>query len=109
MDPEPERLIDIDELARQAGRRLEELGVAQANGQVATAAYVWRDAEGAYLPFALNVLSFEGERIKEVTSFLNRVLKGTDPDYYARFPDRDVDPDFNHAYFERFGLPAQLD
>jgi RNA polymerase sigma-70 factor, ECF subfamily len=82
---------------------------AQANGQVATAAYVWRDAEGAYLPFALNVLSFEGERIKEVTSFLNRVLKGTDPDYYARFPDRDVDPDFNHAYFERFGLPAQLD
>ena len=82
---------------------------AQANGQAATAAYVWRDAEGAFLPFALNVLSFEGERIKEVTSFLNRVLKGTDPDYYARFPDRDVDPDFNRAYFERFGLPAQLD
>jgi hypothetical protein len=34
MDAEPERLIDIDELARQAGRRLEELGIAQANGQV---------------------------------------------------------------------------
>ena len=31
------------------------------------------------------------------------------PDYYARFPDHDVDPDFNHAYFERFGLPGQLD
>jgi RNA polymerase sigma-70 factor (ECF subfamily) len=82
---------------------------AHANGQVATAAYVWRDREQAFLAFALNVLSFEGEQIKEVTSFLNRVLKGSDPDYYARFPDQDVDPDFNRAYFERFGLPAQLD
>jgi DNA-binding transcriptional MerR regulator len=34
MEPEPDALIDIDELARRAGRRLEELGVAQANGQV---------------------------------------------------------------------------
>jgi RNA polymerase sigma-70 factor (ECF subfamily) len=82
---------------------------ARANGQVATAAYIWRDGEEAYLPFSLNVLSFEGEQIKEVTSFLNREIKGTDPEYYARFPDQAIDPDRNRAYFERFGLPPRLD
>jgi RNA polymerase sigma-70 factor, ECF subfamily len=82
---------------------------AHANGQAATAAYIWRDGEEAYLPFSLNVLSFEGEQIKEVTSFLNREIKGTDPEYYARFPDQAIDPDRNRAYFERFGLPPRLD
>jgi RNA polymerase sigma-70 factor, ECF subfamily len=70
---------------------------------------VWHAGAQAYLSFALNVVTFEGERIKEVTSFLNRVVKGTDPEYYARFPDQDVDPNSNLAYFERFGLPDRLD
>jgi RNA polymerase sigma-70 factor, ECF subfamily len=82
---------------------------AHANGQAAFGAYVWHEGAQAYLSFALNVVTFEGDRIKEVTSFLNRVVKGTDPEYYARFPDQDVDPNSNLAYFERFGLPDRLD
>jgi RNA polymerase sigma-70 factor (ECF subfamily) len=80
-----------------------------ANGQAAIGAYVWHAGEEAYLAFALNVFTFEGDRIKEVTSFLNRVVKGSDPDYYARFPDQPIDPKSNVAYFERFGLPERLD
>jgi RNA polymerase sigma-70 factor, ECF subfamily len=80
-----------------------------ANGQAAIGAYVWHEGEQAYLAFALNVFTFEGDRIKEVTSFLNRVVKGSDPDYYARFPDQPIDPKSNVAYFERFGLPERLD
>ena len=80
-----------------------------ANGQAAFGAYVWHEDEQTYLSFALNVLTFEGDRIKDVTSFLNRVVKGTDPEYYARFPEQDVDRGTNLAYFERFGLPDRLD
>jgi RNA polymerase sigma-70 factor, ECF subfamily len=82
---------------------------AHANGQAAFGAYVWHAGEQAYLAFALNVVTFEGDRVKEVTSFLNRVVKGTDPEYYARFPEQDVDPTSNVAYFQRFGLPDRLD
>jgi RNA polymerase sigma-70 factor, ECF subfamily len=82
---------------------------AHANGQAAIGAYVWHPGEEAYLAFALNVFTFEGDRIKEVTSFLNRVVKGDDPEYYARFPDQEIDPDAQLAYFGRFGLPERLD
>ena len=82
---------------------------AHANGQAAIGAYVWHEGEQAYLAFALNVFTFEGDRIKEVTSFLNRAVKGTDPEYYARFPEQPIDPKSNLAYFERFGLPERLD
>jgi RNA polymerase sigma-70 factor, ECF subfamily len=82
---------------------------AQANGQPAVGAYVWHPVDDAYLAFALNVFTFEGDRIKEVTSFLNRVVKGSDPEYYARFPDQPIDPDRQLAYFGRFGLPERLD
>ena len=82
---------------------------AHANGQAAIGAYVWHSGEQAYLAFALNVFTFEGDRIKEVTSFLNRAVMGSDPEYYARFPDQPVDPKSNVAYFKRFGLPERLD
>jgi RNA polymerase sigma-70 factor (ECF subfamily) len=77
-----------------------------ANGQPAVAAYTWDEAEGCYLPFALDVITLEGDRIKEVTAFITRVMAGRDPEYYARFPDHALDPARN--VFERFGLPARL-
>jgi RNA polymerase sigma-70 factor (ECF subfamily) len=82
---------------------------AHANGQPAVGTYEWDDEQQTYLPFALSVLSFEGERIKDITSFINRVVEGTDPEYYARFPDRPLDPDRTLAYFGRLGLPDRLD
>jgi RNA polymerase sigma-70 factor, ECF subfamily len=82
---------------------------AHANGQAAFAAYEWNDDQQAYLPFALNVLSFDGDKISDVTSFLNRSIEGTDPEYYARFPDQPLDAERTLAYFGRFGLPDRLE
>jgi RNA polymerase sigma-70 factor (ECF subfamily) len=78
------------------------------NGQAASAAYSWVEAEQAWLPFALDVLTLEGDRIKEITSFISRSTLGRDPEYYARFPDRPRDLESASA-FEHFGLPSRLD
>jgi RNA polymerase sigma-70 factor (ECF subfamily) len=77
-----------------------------ANGQPAIGAYTWDEDEGCYLPFALDVVTLEDDRIKEVTAFITRVMEGRDPEYYARFPEHALDPVRN--VFERFGLPARL-
>ncbi len=79
----------------------------QVNGQAASAAYSWIAAERAYLPFALDVLTLEGDRIKEITSFISRSTLGRDPEYYARFPDQPRDLESASA-FEHFGLPDRL-
>ena len=77
-----------------------------ANGQPAVAAYTWDESQRCYLPFALDVITFEGDRIKEVTAFITRAMQGRDPEYYARFPDQALDPARN--VFERFGLPPRV-
>ena len=80
-----------------------------ANGQPAIAAYTWDEGRQAYLPFALDVITLEGDRIKEVTAFITRVMQSPparDPDYYARFPEQALDPVRN--VFERFGLPPSV-
>jgi RNA polymerase sigma-70 factor (ECF subfamily) len=83
---------------------------AHANGQVAVAAYTWQDDEGAFLPFALDVLTFEGELIKEVTAFITRPSQEVDDrEKFARWPDQPVDPDKVVSVFERFGVPARLE
>ena len=56
----------------------------QANGQTALAFYSLEPESGRYLPSAINVVSFEGSRIKEITAF--------------------VEPEL----FPRFGLPDEL-
>src|SRR5436309_8491128 len=40
----------------------------RANGQVALAFYSWDDGAGAYMPFALNVLTLRGRQISDVTA-----------------------------------------
>ena len=80
-----------------------------ANGQPAVAAYIWSDAEGCFLPFALDVLTLEGDKIKEVTSFITRVVAGEDREYYKRWPDHPNDPARVASVFESFGLPARVD
>jgi len=76
------------------------------NGQPASAAYQWSDEEQAYLPFALDVLTFEGDRIKEVTAFITRMADSADAEFYRRWPDQPLDR--ARFTFERFGLPPQL-
>jgi len=77
------------------------------NGQPASAAYQWSDDEQAYLPFALDVITLEGDRIKEVTAFITRMADSDDAEFYRRWPDQPLDR--ARFTFERFGLPPQLD
>jgi RNA polymerase sigma-70 factor (ECF subfamily) len=82
---------------------------AHANGQPAVGSYAWHPGEGAYLPFALDVLAVEGGRIKEITSFICRSTDSDDPDYFVRWPEQAVDLEELAAFFGRFGLPGRLD
>ena len=80
-----------------------------ANGQPAVGAYIWDDGERAYLPFALDVLTLEGDRIKEVTAFITRTTDLPDRESFKRWPDHAVEPSRLRGFFEVFGLPARLD
>jgi len=80
----------------------------QANGQPALAFYAWDDGARAYLPFALNVLTFRGSLISNVTAFIVRSTEEDDPGAYARFPDQPMDERTLTGTFERFGVPDRL-
>jgi RNA polymerase sigma-70 factor, ECF subfamily len=82
---------------------------AKANGQPAVAAYCWHPGEGAYVGFGLNVLTLEGDRIREITSFLNRSIESDDPDSYLYFPYEPVDDRRMEFFFRRFGFPDRLE
>ncbi len=79
-----------------------------ANGQPAVAAYTWREDEGCYRPFALDVLTLRGDRIEQVTAFIARSAMPAEQGH-ADFPDHEVDASRVVAVFERFGLPDRLD
>jgi RNA polymerase sigma-70 factor (ECF subfamily) len=81
----------------------------RASGQEALAYYEWDAATKAYLPFALNVLTFAGKKIADVTAFVCRSIENPDPAAFARWPDEPLDPGRVEAYFTRFGLPDRLD
>ncbi|MDX6678023.1 MAG: polymerase sigma-70 factor, subfamily, partial [Solirubrobacteraceae bacterium] len=75
-----------------------------ANGQPAVAAWTWREDEGCYRPFALDVLTLRGDRIEQVTAFIARSAEPAEHGH-ADFPDHAVDA----SVFERLGLPDRLD
>jgi len=81
----------------------------RANGQPALAFYAWDDDAQAYLPFALNVLTFRGERISDVTAFVARATDIPDGESYARWVDEPIDPTRLYTTFESFGLPERLE
>jgi RNA polymerase sigma-70 factor, ECF subfamily len=81
----------------------------RANGQEALAFYSWDEAEGSYMPFALNVLTFKGERIADVTAFITRAAPAPDREVVARMPEHPFDPASLAAAFQNFGLPERLD
>ena len=79
-----------------------------ANAQPALAFYAWDDPVGAYLPFALNVLSLRDGLVSDVTAFIVRSTGAPEPDAYTRFPDQPMDPGRLTGAFRSFGLPEQL-
>jgi len=80
-----------------------------ANGQPALAFYIWDEDEQAYMPFALNVLTFRGEKISDVVAFVVRATDIPATQSYGRWVDEPMDQDRLYASFERFGLPERLD
>ncbi|MBV9213480.1 MAG: sigma-70 family RNA polymerase sigma factor [Actinobacteria bacterium] len=81
---------------------------ARANGQPALAFYTWDEDAGAYLPFALNVLTLRGDRISDVTAFVTRSIEPEERTAYSRWPDQPSDPRRALDFFERFTLPGSL-
>ena len=82
----------------------------RSNGQVALAFYSWDEGEQAYIPFALNVLTFRGELISDVTAFIIRTPPETDDrELILRMPERDASPLSLEAAFQNFGVPDRLD
>jgi RNA polymerase sigma-70 factor, ECF subfamily len=81
---------------------------AHANGQAAVGCYTWHEARQAYLPFALDVLTLEGRKIKEVTAFIIRSPEG-DAEVFARWPEQPPDPSRVESIFRRLGLPDRLE
>jgi RNA polymerase sigma-70 factor (ECF subfamily) len=81
----------------------------RANGQPALGFYAWDEGEQAYLPFALNILTFRGREITNVTAFINRSIESEDPESYERFPEQKADPKQLKGTFEAFGLPDRLE
>jgi RNA polymerase sigma-70 factor (ECF subfamily) len=81
----------------------------RANGQPALAFYAWDAKENAFTRFALNVLTFRGREISDVTAFIARGGQDPDPEVIARMPAQPEDAERMEAAFDRFGLPERLD
>jgi RNA polymerase sigma-70 factor (ECF subfamily) len=81
----------------------------RANGQPALAFYAWDDAAGAYLPFALNVLTFRPDGlIRDVTAFVARSIEPAEREAYHRWVDQPADERRLQGTFARFGVPDRL-
>jgi RNA polymerase sigma-70 factor, ECF subfamily len=81
----------------------------RANGQPALAFYAWDPDEESYMPFALNVLTFRGSQIADVTAFIARSTEDPAPEVMERMPEQPADPSRMVAAFGRFGLPDKID
>ena len=80
-----------------------------ANAQPALAFYSWDESEGAYLPFALNVLSVrEDGLLSDVTAFIVRSTESPEAEDYRNFPAQPMDERQLTGTFGRFGMPDRL-
>ena len=79
-----------------------------ANGQPALGFYTWDDDAGAYLPFALNVLTFRGDKVADVVAFVVRTTQDVESDEFKRWDQQRAEDTRVIAVFERFGLPESL-
>jgi RNA polymerase sigma-70 factor, ECF subfamily len=84
-------------LTRYALRDRWRLVAARANGQLAFGCYAWEAEAGSHTALSLDVLTLEGTRATEITSFVTP---------HARGPARRR---FAAEVFQRFGLPDRLD
>ncbi len=55
------------------------------------------------------MLTLRGDRIADITSFINRTTRLRDGDDFLQWPHYPADAARAAAYFEAFGLPDRLD
>jgi RNA polymerase sigma-70 factor (ECF subfamily) len=82
---------------------------ARASGQAAVGSYICETKDGTHRAFALDVLTLRGDRIADITSFVNRTTRLRAGDDFLSWPHYPPDPARATAYFEAFGLPDRLD
>jgi RNA polymerase sigma-70 factor (ECF subfamily) len=80
----------------------------EANAQPALAFYSWDEPTAAYLPFALNVLSFRDGLVSDVTAFIVRTIDAPEPEAYQSFPKQPLNQRQVGIAFARFGMPDRL-
>jgi RNA polymerase sigma-70 factor (ECF subfamily) len=83
--------------------------ITTANGQPAFGAYAWDPDERAYLAFALNVLTFRGEKISDVVAFAIRAIDADARERYHRWDTAATDQTRLYNTFARFGLPDRIE
>ena len=57
---------------------------------------------------ALNVMTFRGSQIADVTAFVARSIEEERQEAYERWPEQPIDEDRLVGTFGRFGLPDRL-
>jgi len=80
----------------------------RASGQQALGFYAWDAGERRHLPFALNVLTLRGDKVKDVTAFVVRTTAVNEAGDFERWVELPIDTAAAAATFERFGLPDAL-
>jgi RNA polymerase sigma-70 factor, ECF subfamily len=80
----------------------------RANGQPALGFYTWDEEEGKYLPFALNVLTLSGTKVKDIVAFAVRETTRPAGESYERWAADPTEDSRVEGVFERFGLPSAL-
>jgi RNA polymerase sigma-70 factor, ECF subfamily len=80
---------------------------ARANGQLALG-YYSEDDDAGWVPFALNVLTFRGHEITNVTAFIARSSEPLEGEAQQRLVHEPVQDALAHDLFVRFGLPERL-
>jgi RNA polymerase sigma-70 factor, ECF subfamily len=80
---------------------------ASANGQLALGFYS-EDGDGAWVPFALNVLTFRGREIADVTAFIARSSRPLEGAAQQNLVHQPVETSRAQALFVQFGLPERL-
>jgi hypothetical protein len=83
--------------------------ITSANAQPTLAFYAWSGAAGAYLPFALNVLTLRDDAlVTDVTAFIVRAQGAPDLADYRNYPEQPIDERQLAGTFGRFGVPDRL-
>jgi RNA polymerase sigma-70 factor, ECF subfamily len=82
--------------------------ITSANGQPAFGAYAWDPDEQAYMAFALNVLTFRGDKICDEVAFAVKELDEPAGEGFHRWDTTGTNEARLRSTFERFGLPDRI-